>query len=107
MPGFIIHQGANVQCMHLGIATPVTVNPRVTVSNQPIVTMANTYSVAGCTFPSISTGAPPCATAQWTLGAVRVTSMGQPVILQDSQSTCVPTATPLVIGPCQVRVKAM
>ena len=107
MPGFILHQGATVKCAHLGTATPVTVNPRVTVSKKPIVTMANTYAVAGCTFPSMSSGAPPCATAQWTLGATRVTSMGQPIILQDGKATCVPTGTPLLIGLCQVRVKAM
>ncbi len=107
MPGTILHQGATVQCAHLGSAQPVTVNPRVTVSNQAIVTMANTYTVAGCTFPSMSSGAPPCATAAWTTAALRVTAMGQPVLLQDSQSTCVPTGTPLLILVTQPRVQAM
>ena len=54
MPGFIVHMGAAVQCAHAGIAQPITVNPRVTVSGQPIVTMANTYSIAGCTFPAMT-----------------------------------------------------
>lgn len=107
MPGFILHMGAVVQCAHAGIAQPVTANPRVTVSGQPIVTMANTYTVAGCTFPAMSSGAPPCATAQWTTAAVRVTSMGQPVVLQDSMSTCIPTGTPLLIITTQPRVSAM
>jgi hypothetical protein len=107
MPGFILHSGAVVQCVHLGVAQPVAFNPRVTVSNQPIVTLANTYSVAGCTFPAMSTGAPPCATAQWTTAAVRVTAMGQPVLLQDSQATCVPTGTPLLIMATQPRVSAI
>lgn len=106
MPGFIVHLGATVQCTHVGTATPVTTNPRVTVSGQAIVTMANTYSVTGCTFPSMSNGAPPCTTAQWTSSATRVTAMGQPVILQDSQSTCVPTGTPLLIQMTQMRVQA-
>lgn len=107
MPGPIVHMGATVQCAHVGTAMPVAANPRVTVSGQAIVTMANTYSVAGCTFPSMSSGAPPCATAQWTSSATRVTAMGQPVILQDSQSTCVPTGTPLIIMTTQLRVTAM
>jgi hypothetical protein len=107
MPGFILHSGAVVQCVHVGTAQPVTVNPRVTVSGQPIVTMMNTYTIAGCTFPAMSTGAPPCATAQWTTGAARVTAMGQPVLLQDSQATCVPTGTPLLIITTQPRVSAM
>lgn len=107
MPGFILHSGAVVQCVHVGTAQPVTVNPRVTVSGQPIVTMTSTYTIAACTLPSISAGAPPCATAQWTTGAVRVTAMGQPVLLQDSQATCVPTGTPLLIITTQPRVSAM
>jgi hypothetical protein len=107
MPGFILHLGATVQCTHVGTAMPVATNPRVSVSGQPIVTMSNTYSVTGCTFPAMSTGAPPCATAQWTSAATRVTATGQPVILQDSQSTCVPTGTPLLIITTQLRVQAM
>lgn len=107
MPGPMVHLGAAVQCAHVGQATPVATNPRVTVSGQPIVTLANTYSIAGCTFPAMSSGAPPCATAQWTSSATRVTAMGQPVILQDSQSTCVPTGTPLIIMMTQLRVTAM
>jgi hypothetical protein len=96
-----------VQCVHVGTAQPVTVNPRVTVSGQPIVTMTSSYTIAGCTFPAMSSGAPPCATAQWTTGALRVTAMGQPVLLQDSQATCVPTGTPLLIITTQPRVSAM
>jgi hypothetical protein len=107
MPGFILHSGAVVQCVHFGMAQPVAFNPRVTVSGQPIVTMANTYTIAGCTFPAMSSGAPPCATAQWTTAAVRVTAMGQPVLLQDSQATCIPTGTPLIIMSTQPRVSAM
>lgn len=107
MPGLILHSGAVVQCVHFGTAQPMMVNPRVTVSGQSIVTMSDTYSVAGCTFPSMSSGAPPCVTAQWTTAAVRVTAMGQPVLLQDSQSTCVPTGTPLLIMTTQPRVSAM
>lgn len=107
MPGFILHAGAVVQCAHAGVAQPLAVYPRVTVSGQPIVTLADNYAVAGCTFPAMSSGAPPCATAQWTSGALRVTAMGQPVLLQSSTSSCVPTGTPLLIVTTQPRVSAM
>jgi hypothetical protein len=107
MPGFILHSGAVVQCVHVGIAQPAVVNPRVTVSSQPIVTVTSTYTIANCTLPAISSGAPPCATAQWTTAALRVTAMGQPLLLQDSQATCVPTGTPLLIITTQPRVSAM
>jgi len=107
MPGFILHSGAAVKCVHVGFAQPTVVNPRVTVSGQPIVTMASPYTIAMCTFPSLSPGAPPCVTAQWITGALRVTAMGQPVVLQDSQASCAPNGTPLVIIATQIRVSAM
>ena len=107
MPGFVLHAGAVVQCVHAGVAQPTAVNPRVTVSGQPVVTMPVPYAIAGCTFPAISTGAPPCATAQWTVAATRVTSMGQPLVLQDSVATCIPTGTPLLVVTAQPRVFAM
>ena len=107
MPGFVLHQGAVVQCTHLGLAQPSAPNPRVTVSGQAVVTQTSPYTIAGCTFPSMSPGSPPCATAQFTTAAVRVTSMGQPLLLQDSVATCVPTGTPLVIVTLQPRVRAM
>jgi len=96
-----------VLCTHTGTAQPTVPNPRVTLTGQPIVTIASPYAIAGCTFPAISAGAPPCATAQFTTSAVRVTAMGQPVLLIDSVGTCVPTGTPLLITTTQIRVTAM
>jgi hypothetical protein len=105
MPGFIVHQGASVMCSHGGTALPVAPNPRVTVSRQAIVTMPGAYTVAGCGLAG--SGGPFCATATFLTAATRVTSMLQPVLLQDSQSTCVATGMPLVIGATQPRVSAM
>lgn len=107
MPGPVLHSGAGVTCVHAGTATPVASSPRVTVSGKAIVTMANAYKIAGCTFPTISSGSPPCATATWSKAAARVTSMGQPVLLQDSLATCIPTGTPLLIVAIQPRVSGM
>jgi hypothetical protein len=104
MPGPLLHLGATVMCAHVGQAQPTSVNPRVTVSGQPIVTLASTYAIAGCTFPSISSGAPPCATAQWVRGATRVLAGGVPVLLMDSQAVCAPTGTPLIPLVAQPRV---
>lgn len=107
MPGFLLHVGASVMCVHAGQAQPTTPNPRVTVMGMPTVAMTSPYAVAGCTLPAISSGTqPPCATAQWVTAATRVTSMGQPLLLLDSQATCVPTGTPLLIVATQTRVSA-
>jgi hypothetical protein len=104
MPGFLLHVGATVMCMHAGQAQPTAPNPRVTVSGQPIVVQTTAYVVAGCPFvPPGGNG--PCVTAQWITAAVRVRSNGVPVLLQDSQAICAPTGTGLNIVMTQIRVK--
>jgi hypothetical protein len=104
MPGFLLHVGATVMCMHGGQAQPTAPNPRVLVGGQPVVTQAAPWVVAGCPFvPPGGNG--PCVTAQWVVGAVRVLAGGAPVLLQDSQAICTPTGTPLNIVVTQVRVK--
>jgi hypothetical protein len=105
MPGFLLHQGATVLCAHGGQAQPTAPFPRVTVSGQPIVTQPTPYLVAGCAFPPPPAGNGPCVTAQFMMGALRVTAGGLPVLLQDSQAICTPTGTPLNIVMTQVRVK--
>ncbi|HWS52591.1 MAG TPA: hypothetical protein VN228_00580 [Pyrinomonadaceae bacterium] len=106
MPGLLLHQGAQVMCSHGGTAQPLVVNPQVTVGGQPIVTLASPYSVAGCAMPPPTAGNGPCVTAQFTTAATRVTAGGQPVLLNTSQATCVPTGTPLVVAATQTRVTA-
>ncbi|HEY6213094.1 MAG TPA: hypothetical protein VIW45_12460 [Vicinamibacterales bacterium] len=100
--GFLLHAGATVLCAHGGTATPAVTNPRVKVGGQPTVTQAGTWTVAGCPLPTMSGG--PCATAQWTTGATRVTSGGQPLLILGGASTCVPTGTPLNVVSTQARV---
>ena len=104
MPGFLLHLGATVNCSHApGKATPTVTSTRVTVGGQAIVTIASPYSIAGCSMPPPSAGNGPCATAMFTTAATRITSDGQAVLLQDSQVTCVPTGTPLLILTTQTR----
>jgi hypothetical protein len=106
MPGFLLDMSATVMCMHGGQAQPMVPNPRVKVGGQPVVTQTGAYTIAGCPFvPPAGTG--PCITAQWVMGATRVMAGGAPVLLQDSQALCTPTATGLNIIVTQVRVKGM
>lgn len=106
MPGFLLHQGATVLCAHGGQAQPTAPIPRVKVGGQPIVTQPPPYTIAGCPF-NVSGSPVPCVTAQWITAAVRVRSMGQPVLLQDSQAICAPNGTPVTIAVTQVRVKGI
>ena len=106
MPGFLLHVGAQVLCSHAGHATPTAPNPRVTVSGQPTVLMTSPYVVAGCTLPPPTAANGPCVAAQWLSGTTRVTSNGQPLLVQSSQAFCTPTGTPLIIVATQPRVSA-
>lgn len=105
MPGFVLHVGATVLCMHAGQAQPVVSNPRVRVGGQPIVTQPNPYTVAGCTLPPPPAANGPCVTAQWITAATRVRAGGVPVLLQDSQAVCAPTGTGLNTVVTQVRAR--
>lgn len=104
MPGFLLHMGATVMCAHGGQAQPTAVDPRVTVSGQPVVTVAAPWLVAGCAFPPPPAANGPCLTAQWITSAVRVLANGLPVLLLDSQAICAPTGTPLLVVMAQPRV---
>jgi uncharacterized Zn-binding protein involved in type VI secretion len=103
MPGYLLHLGATVTCMHAGQAFPVVTDPHVSVGGQPIVTQVGIYAIAGCALAS--TSSPPCATAQWVTAATRVMAGGIPVLLQDSQAVCTPTGTGLIIVSTQVRAR--
>ena len=105
MPGFLLHLGAQVMCMHGGQATPTTPFPRVTVGGQPIVQQPNPYVIAGCALTG--TPNPPCVTAQWVSAATRVTAGGMPVLLFDSQAVCVAPGTGLLITTTQIRTQGM
>jgi hypothetical protein len=106
MPGFLVHMGTTVMCMHGGQAMPTAPNPRVLVGGQPVATISAPYTVAGCAFVPPS-GNGPCVTAQWVVGATRVLAGGVPVVVQSSQAICTPTGTPLQILVTQVRVRGM
>ncbi|MGP1667333.1 MAG: hypothetical protein ACTS5I_15790 [Rhodanobacter sp.] len=56
--------------------------------------------------PPPNAGNGPCVSAQFTTAATRVTCDKQPLLLLDSQSTCAPTGTPLMVLATQARVFA-
>ncbi|MER5811181.1 hypothetical protein ABT143_23825 [Streptomyces sp. NPDC002033] len=103
MPGPAVQQGATVLCAHGGQAQSMVPSPRVRLSGAAAVTVTGPWTVVGCPFPPVSGG--PCVTAAWTAGSVRVTSMGQPLVLQGGLATCVPTGVPLTVVAAQPRVR--
>ena len=91
MPGFVVHVGATVLCMHAGQAQPTAPFPRVLVSGMPVATLTAPYVVAGCALTG--TGAPPCATGQWVVGSMRVLAGGAPLVIMGGMAVCVASAS--------------
>lgn len=106
MPGFLVHVGAQAMCPHGGQVTFITANSRVMVNGQPAITVADTFTIAGCPFqipiPS-GTKPQPCVTGRWITPATRVTINGQPAILQMSSGLC-QSAEQIPQGPPNVSV---
>ncbi len=107
MPGFLLHQQAQVLCSHAGQATPMLVQPRVKVMGMSVALQGAPWTVAGCTLPPPPAANGPCVTAVHSTAALRVTSFGIAVLLFDSQATCAPTGTPLLPPITQTRVTGM
>jgi hypothetical protein len=105
MPGPLIQQGATVLCVHGGQAMPTVPNASVMLGGMPSCLLSDVWTVAGC--PGVPSSVPPCVTAQWIMGTTRVTSFGQPLLVQSGQAICSPTGTPLLPLVTQVRVVAM
>lgn len=104
MAGTLAQQGASVLCSHGGQANPTTPNPRVRLGGAAAVSLPAPWTVAGC--PLLPSAGGPCVTAMWTAGTVRVTSLGQPLVVQTGTATCTPTGVPLHVASTQVRVTA-
>jgi hypothetical protein len=94
MPQFIVQQGAMVMCPHGGPAVSAAPSLRVFVGGAPIMTMAPPLNIVCPQVPP----PPPCTVGKWTSGAVRLSTMGQPVVLANSTGVCPPN------GPLQTRL---
>lgn len=104
MGSALVQQGATVLCAHGGQAQPTMPSPRVTLGGQSALTLSPPWTVAGCALPPNAGG--PCATATWSVGTVRVTSNGEPLVLSSGTAACTPTGVPLTVSVAQARVQA-
>jgi hypothetical protein len=105
MPGYLIQQGATVQCVHGGQAQPTMPSQAVSLDGMPAVTVAGPWTVTGCAGVPPSS-VPPCASGQWTAGTTRVTSYGQPLVIVGGTAVAMPAGAPLLPVVAQSRVLA-
>lgn len=104
MSSYLLNSSSTIQCSHGAQAQATASESRVRVDGQDVVTQSSSHSISGCS-NYVGTTTFPCVTAQWTSAATRVRAGGKPVLLQDSQATCVPTGSSLSIVMTQFRVK--
>lgn len=108
MSGFLLDTSTQMSCPHAARVTTQPGNPRVKVLGQPVATMADLSTIAGC--PFVPGGvAMPCLTVEWLQPAARVRAGGQPVLLQTSPALCknaqgAPQGSPILLGG-QMRVQ--
>jgi hypothetical protein len=100
MPSYLLHRGAQVECVDKFPALPTVSNPRVRVSGQDTILQGTLYAISCTTNPK-------CVTGTFPIGASRVRSFGVALVLTTSSSTTVPKASaPLNVVSSQTRVKA-
>jgi uncharacterized Zn-binding protein involved in type VI secretion len=85
--GNLLHVGATVNCPHQGRASALPAQSRVLVSGQPVASLADLWTVAGCVFTA-GTKPQPCVTVGWVTPAARVQVNGSPALLQSSSGHC-------------------
>jgi hypothetical protein len=105
MSGYVLHIGASVECNHHGSAAPLIGSLRVRVDGKAAIIQIIPYLVSGCPH-TVGGSAVPCVIGTWTQCAKRVKSLGQPLVLTDSESTSIPNGTPLNPTKTQKRVRA-
>jgi hypothetical protein len=94
---------------HAGQVSVSTPNTRVLVGGQPVATLADTDTVAGCPFQIPTPVGPkpqPCVRVQWIVPAARVRIGGQPALLQSSSGLCL-SVEQIPQGPPNVAVTQM
>ena len=102
--GYLLTKTSTIQCQHGGQAQASTTNSHVKIDGQEIVTQSGSHTISACPYV-VSTANVPCVTAQWTSAAKRGQAGGVPVLLQESQATCTPNGTGVMIVMTQTRVK--
>lgn len=109
MPSLALHVSATVTCPHGGQATDVSSNVRVKVSQMAVASVADQFTIAGCSF-MVGNKPQPCISIRWVVPALRVKVNGSAALLQSSTGLCLSAEQapqgPPTVTPTQQRVKA-
>jgi hypothetical protein len=101
---------ATLQCPHGGVASIVPSSPRATAGGSPLVTIADTFIIAGCTFTLPGPVPSPCVRVQWVVPATRANAAKVQALHANSVGLCLAATGlpqgPVSIQPAQTQVKA-
>ncbi len=86
----------------------ISLNSRVFVNKQPVLTQPDTFTVAGCPFV-VGSFPRPCILVKWVVPSSRIKVDGKSVLLKDSMGLCesadqTPQGSPNVLS-AQFKVK--
>jgi hypothetical protein len=79
----------------------------VLAAGQPVLTLADTFVIAGCPFAD-ATGPKPCTQVQWLTPATKVLIGGVPALLDSSKGLGIGAgAPPTPLQPAMTQTKVM
>jgi|SRR5581483_5489276 len=118
MAGYLLTTASQVTCSHGGQVTPTATLSRVHIGGAPALPQSGNPVVTGCPLPPLTgsgatgatytiTGQMPCVSVIWSTGTTRVTSLGQPLLLDQSAGSSLPGGTPVIIVAGQARIQAI
>jgi hypothetical protein len=107
MPAPVLVLSSTVTCAHVGKGQPSPLSPKLKINGEPAALLTTQYAISGCTLPAATLGnSPPCVNGTFTVGATKVTSDGQALLIVGSTGTTVPNGTPMITAPSQPKVVA-
>ena len=96
MPG-LLTSASSLMCPHGGTVLATPSSAAVQAGGSPILTTADTFSIAGCSF-NVSGVPQPCVSVQWVQAAMKSTRSGSATLTLASTGLCL-GATQAPQGP--------
>jgi hypothetical protein len=109
MAGPSLTAAATLQCPHGGTVVIVPASPRAMAGGAPLVSSADTFTVAGCAFTLPGPVPSPCVRVQWTMPEMQVKVGGAAGLDAGSVGLCLAATGapqgPVVVQATQPRVQ--
>jgi hypothetical protein len=107
MAGAALTAASTLMCPHGGTVAIIPSSPRAKAGGAPIVTAADTFLIAGCTFTLPGPVPSPCVRVQWIVPGAKVKHGGASALDAGSVGMCLAATGapqgPVSIQPAQAR----